>query len=353
MGINKNLIKKLDSSDVLGSIDLVPKQAMQAWQETKKVKIPQSYKKVESVVVCGMGGSAIGPHLVKTLFSDKIKLPIQIINGYALPAYAGPKTLVLLSSYSGTTEEVLSCARQAKAKKAKAVFMCTGGTLAKMGKANRWPGYVFTAKFNPCGQPRVAVGNSIFGCLGILKKAGLVNVSDKEAGGMIHALAKYVKKFGMDSAISSNAAKRLSMQLKNKLMVLIGSEFLEGNMHIAVNQINETSKQFAAYFLLPEINHHLLEGLSFPARPKRDMVFVFFESNKYHEKTQKRYKLTRRIIEKNSIKTITYKLGAKDKLGQAAEMLMLGSYVSFYLGMLNGQDPAFIPWVKYLKKKLK
>lgn len=134
--------------------------------------------------------------------------------------------------------------------------------------------------------------------------------------------------------------------------MLVGSEFLEGNMHIMANQINETSKQYATWALLPEINHHLLEGLSFPKRPKKDMVFVFFESSKYHLKVQKRYPLTAQIVRKNKISTTSYKLQATTKLGQAAEAMMLGGYLSFYLGMLNGQDPAFIPWVKFLKERL-
>jgi len=353
MELTEKTIKKLDSADVLGSVELVPKQAAQAWKESRKIKIPASYKKATSIVVAGMGGSAIGPHMVRSVLYDKFYVPVQIINGYNLPGYVDGNTVVLLSSYSGTTEEVLSCAREAKAKRAKIIVLSTGGALEEMAKKYNWPKYIFEPKWNPCGQPRVATGYAIFGTMGLLSRAGLVRISNSEAELMIKKLAKYSRKFNFSSPSSKNAAKKLSGKLKNKLLFLIGSEFLEGNMHIMANQINETSKQFASWMLLPEINHHLLEGLSFPNRPKKDMLFVFFESKKYHPQVQRRYGLTQQIMKKNKIPTVSYKLNETTKLGQAAEILMLSGFISFYLGMLNGQDPAFIPWVKYLKNKLK
>lgn len=342
-------MKKLDSRDVFGSIGFIPKQAAQAWSEARRIKIPKNYSRVSRILVCGMGGSAIGPHAVRSIFYDKIDAPMQIINSYNLPAYVDENTLVLLSSYSGTTEEVISCAREARAKRAKIMVIAAGGVLAEMAKKYSWPMYEFTPKWNPCGQPRLGLGYAIFGTLALLSRAGLARVSESEGEAMIRALARQAKRF---AANGTNPAKNLARQLKGKQVILIGSEFLEGNMHIAANQINETSKQFATYFLIPEINHHLLEGLSFPERPKRDMRFVFFESKKYHPQVQRRYALTRQIIERNKIKTLTYRFSETAKLAQASEALMLGAYLSFYLGIMNGKDPSDIPWVNFLKKKL-
>jgi glucose/mannose-6-phosphate isomerase len=353
MELNEKTLKKLDSQNVLGSIALIHKQAEQAWSESRKIKIPAVYSRVKRIVVAGMGGSAIGPHVVRSVLYDKFFVPMQIINGYNLPAYTDEETLVLLSSYSGTTEEVISCAREAKAKRAKIMVISTGGDLRKMAERYNWPAYLFEPKHNPCGQPRVGLGYAVAGTMGLLSRAGLVRLSNKEAELLIKKLGKYSRRFGWAAPATKNQAKKLSQKLKKKMLFLVGSEFLEGNIHVMANQINETSKQFATWFLLPEINHHLLEGLSFPGRPKKDMLFVFFESKKYHPQVQKRYALTQQIVKKNKIPTTSYKMAETTKLGQAAEALMLGSYISFYMGMLNGQDPSFIPWVDYLKNKLK
>jgi len=351
MAINKKIIQKLDSKNVFESIGLVAKQAEQAWNEAKKINLVKSFKGIENVVIVGMGGSSIGPHFVKSVFNGKIKVPVEIVNDYVLPNHAAKKTLVLLSSYSGNTEEVLSCARQAKARGAKVLVLSSGGKLGRFARKNGWPGYIFKPEWNPCAQPRVGSGYMIFGALGLLARAGLARVSEAEIGGMIAALEKQAKRFG--SLNKKNPAKDLARQLKDKMVFIVVSGFLQGNAHIFANQLNETAKQFAAYFVLPEIDHHLLEGLTFPKSSKKDMVFLFFESGKYHTQTQKRYALTRQIIKKNNIKTITYKLNSDNKLAQAAEMLTLGAYASFYLAMLNRQDPALIPWVDYLKRKLK
>ncbi|MBU0648829.1 SIS domain-containing protein, partial [Patescibacteria group bacterium] len=322
-----------------------------AWDETKKIKLPKSFKNIENVVIAGMGGSSIGPHFVKSVFNDNIKVPVEIVNDYVLPSYAAKKTLVLLSSYSGNTAEVLSCARQAKARGARVLVLTSGGKLARLAEKNKWPAYIFKPKWNPCAQPRVGSGYMIFGSLGLLARAGLAKARDAEIKDMLATLEKQAKRFG--SLNKKNPAKDLARQLKNKMVFIVVSGFLQGNAHIFANQLNETAKQFAAYFVLPEINHHLLEGLTFPKGPKKDMVFLFFESGQYHAQTQKRYALTRQIIKQNKIKTITYKLNSDNKLAQAAEMLMLGAYASFYLAMLNAQDPALIPWVDYLKKRLR
>src|SRR5436190_20090195 len=101
-------MKTLDPSDVLGSTGLFPDQCKQAWEESSTLVFPEVYKKVSNIVVCGMGGSRFTPRTIKELYRDAISLPYEIIEDYTLPAYVGPQTLVILSSFSGTTEEVIS-----------------------------------------------------------------------------------------------------------------------------------------------------------------------------------------------------------------------------------------------------
>ena len=96
---NETKIKKLDKQNMLGSIESLGLQCQQAWQETKKVKIPESYKKVKNIVINGMGGSALGGQIIQFLFWEKLKLPLQIINSYTLPGSVGKNTLYIVSSW--------------------------------------------------------------------------------------------------------------------------------------------------------------------------------------------------------------------------------------------------------------
>ncbi|MCX6797240.1 MAG: hypothetical protein NTX98_02060, partial [Candidatus Doudnabacteria bacterium] len=201
--------------------------------------------------------------------------------------------------------------------------------------------------------PRLGLGYSLAAQLGLLKKLGLVKTTDNQLKNYVANLNRLQAKFGITSKTSNNPAKKLALQLANKIPILVASEFLAGNAHVLANQINESAKNFSNYFLISELNHHLLEGLTFPKTNPQNLFFVFFESKLYHPKNQLRYKITEKIVAKNRIKFFTYKLAAADKVGQAMEMLLFGSYASFYLAVLNKVDPGKIPWVDYLKSELK
>jgi len=127
---------------------------------------------------------------------------------------------------------------------------------------------------------------------------------------------------------------------------------LVGNLHTIVNQINESAKNFSCYFPLPELNHHLMEGLTNPKNNSKNLIFVFIESNLYLKRIQLRYKITKEVLKKKNIEYVEFKAKEKTKILQSFEILLFGSYLSFYLSMLYKIDPSLIPWVEYFKKRL-
>jgi glucose/mannose-6-phosphate isomerase len=341
---NQNLtqkIKKLDKSNLLGSIELLDKQCGEAWRDVKKIKIPKNYRQVENIVVSGMGGSALGARLIGSLFAAELRRPLEIVRGYNLPAYVGPKTLLILSSYSGNTEETLAAARVGQKRKAKIVGLATGGALANFLRRNNYPSYIFKPTYNPSNQPRMGLGYSIFGQLGLLAKCGALKINEQEIKNVIATLSSRPR-----------SAEKISNTLKNKIPIIVASEFLLGNGHIMANQINENAKSFAAYFELPELNHHLMEGLKNPAANKKNLIFFLLNSDLYLPRNQKRYKILKTVLAKNKIDFIEYRPKAKTKLQQSVETLLFGSYVSFYLAMIYNLDPSPIPWVDFFKKQL-
>ncbi len=338
--ITPQQIKKLDKSNLLGSIDLLSKQCAEAWREVKKIKIPTAYRGVENIVVSGMGGSALGGHLIQSLFTDNLRCPVEVVRGYNLPAYVGPKTLLILSSYSGNTEETLAAAVEGKKRRAKIIGLATGGKLAKFLRDNNYPSYIFKPTYNPSNQPRMGLGYSIFGQLGLLAKCGLLKTEEQEINQAIVLLNR-----------KDGTAKTFAEKLKNKIPIIVASEFLTGNAHVLTNQINENAKCFAAYFELPELNHHLMEGLKNPDA-KKNLIFVLINSNLYHPRNQKRYKILKEVLQKNKINFAEYQPKAKTELQQSTEALLFGSYASFYLAMLYNLDPAPVPWVDFFKKRL-
>jgi glucose/mannose-6-phosphate isomerase len=337
----------------LASIEVFDRQIIQAWQELKKIKVPASYRQVNKIVVNGMGGSALGAHVISTLFADRLKVPMTVINSYQLPAAVDDKTLYIISSYSGTTEEPLGTFAAAKSRGAKMFGIASGGVLGGWISSGKLPGYSFRPAFNPSNQPRMGLGYSLAAQLGLLKKLGLLKLSDADIDQALKAARQAAARFAFGVPAEKNPAKILAEKLLGRLPIIVASEFLAGNAHVFNNQINENAKTFANYFLIPELNHHLLEGLKFPHANRRNLMFVFFESKLYQPKNQIRYQVTKKVVAKNQIPALNCRLSAASRLGQSLEMLVFGSYASFYLAVLNNLNPSKIPWVDYFKMELK
>lgn len=345
-------IKALDQNNVLGSINLLHKQCEQTWKDSGKIKIPASYKKVKNIVINGMGGSGLGAHIVDSLYSGELKIPLTVVNSYDLPGSVNQDTLYILSSYSGNTEEVLATFIEAKKRQAKIIGLACGGLLGHLLKENNFPVLKFNSEFNPCNSPRLGLGYSLFGLLGVLNKCQLIKVSAESVEEAIKFLTVADRNFNLEVPVVKNKAKRYAEALAGKMPQVVASEFLSGNAHVLANQFNESAKTFSSYFLISELNHHLLEGLSYPKANAQMLKFIFFYSHLYHPRNQARYEITEEVVAKNRIEYFEHRLSGKTKLAQVMEMLSLGSYISFYSAVLNGIEPSANPWVDYFKEKL-
>lgn len=352
---DQKIYKKLDTGQVAKSIESLAAQMKQVLDQAHLVKVPREYSQATQVVVNGMGGSNIGVWLVRSALSHKIKLPITIAPGYQVPAYVDKNTLYLLSSYSGNTEEVLSVYAEVKKRGAKILAICQDGNnrLARLMLKDDIPGLIFKPEHNPSGQPRLGLGYSVLGVAVLLAKAGLFSLKEKELEEIIADLELADQELRPGVPVEINKAKQLALKLYGKIPVIVGAEFLAGNLQVLRNQLNETSKNFAAYLELPDMNHFALEGLAYPQSNRDNLAFLFFSSSLYHPRTRRRLKLTQAVVKKNKIKSIEYQPDGSSKLAQAFSLLQFGCWLTFYLAMLNGVNPVKIPWVDWFKKELK
>lgn len=340
---NLDEIKGLDPQDTLRSTEMLPEQMEHAWDEVQEIEIPQNYSSVKNIVFCGMGASIYGALVVKSLFGSDFPFPIEMVSDYHLPKYVDNTTLVVLTSYSGTTEEVLSCAGEAKEKGAKMLVLTKGGALADFSKENNVPAYIFDGSLNPAGVPRLGNGYTIIGLMGLLHKAGIITLDAEKLQGGIDHIRKNID-------VIKERAMHDAHSMVGKVPVVFMAEHLSGNAQILRNQFNETSKTFSAYYLIPDLNHHLMEGLQFPI--PSNLKFMIFQSKNYTAKIQKRVDLTMEVVRQNNHTILEYITRGTDKYQDFMEVLALGSYTTLYLGILCEQNPAVNPWVDYFKKKL-
>ena len=160
-------IVKLDQQKMLSSIAVLNKQIEDAWKTTSREKIPKTYKQINKLVVFGMGGSTLGADVIRNLFAEQLKVPCYIVNDYEIPSWVDKNTLAVLSSYSGSTEEVVNVSKTIKKHTKKILVIASGKNLKRYKEKNNLPGYIINPQYNPCGQPRMALGYAITGLLGL------------------------------------------------------------------------------------------------------------------------------------------------------------------------------------------
>lgn len=349
---DRKAIAKLDKSNMLGSIEALGKQIRHAWDDTQKLSFTAT-DQIRNVVVAGMGGSGLGADVIKTLFKEVLPVPFDFVHSYTLPAYVNQNTLIILSSYSGTTEEVLACAPLAEKAKAQIMVIAATGDLERWAQEKQYTYYKINPTHNPSNQPRMAIGYAVFGMIGLLAKAGILQLEKADIDGVIATVEDVLKHNTVEVLGEENPAKALAYSMMDRKPFIVAAEFLEGAAHVATNQHNENAKALVDYKIVPEINHHLMEGLRFPKSNSSYHVFVFVNSQLYDQRVQIRMGVTQKIVDQQEIDTISVPMKAKTKLQQVFELITLFSFSGFYLSMLEGIDPSPIPFVDQFKEELK
>jgi len=344
---------RYDPGNALNAIETLPDQCTQAWSETKSIKFPDAFKGCNNIVVAGMGGSGLGADVVHGLCKRDLKVPFELVNSYTVPAYVNARSLVIVVSYSGSTEEAVSALKDARAKKARVAIITTGSKLEAVAKKHAIPAYIFSdAKTNISQQPRMGIGLTLFGLIGILKRLGYIKITDKEVVDAIEHMRSVEKLWSGAVVLAKNPAKKLADQLHGTMPIYIASEHMLGIAHSMRNQTHETAKTFACDFPLPELNHHLMEGLAHPSE-RTALHFVLLFSKLYNARVQKRYAITKTVIKKNGIDMNTIELTGNTRLKQVLEGLEFGGYVTFYMAMLNKLNPSPVPYVDFFKAQLR
>lgn len=370
-------VRNADPGLVIPSIDALPEQCASALEAARGLALPEAFARPAQVVVVGMGGSALAAEIARALLAPALRAPFVLLRGDPLPAWVGPATLVILSSYSGATEEVLAAAEEALARTGRVVAVTTGGPLAERLASRERPVLRLDPAVNPCGQPRFAVGGSLFALLALLERVGAVasGIGDA-AGATIGSARASTARYGPAAPRAANAAKDTALFLEGRAAAVVASAHLAGNARALANQLNETAKTFAAPFEIPELNHHLMEGLHLPRSNPKTLSFLFIESARYPSRVRTRFAATREVVARQGIPDSTFTPGAPaggapagpghgdavarqdpapavgSPLEEVLDTLAFGSYLSAYLALRSGQDPAVIPWVDHFKSRL-
>ncbi len=314
-------------------------QLHEALKISSKYEFKKAADQPENVVIAGLGGSGIGATIVQNYSQYTVKEPVVITKNYFLPGFTGPKTLVIICSYSGNTEETVDCMKEALKKKATIVCITSGGIIEQLASKHQLDCILI-----PSGMPpRSCLGYSLVQLLTTLHHFGLIKNSYikeiKAAAALLDAEEKPIK----------TAAKKLARKAVGKIPVIYVENDMEGVAVRWRQQINENGKMLCWHNTIPEMNHNELVGW----RAKQQDLFVIFLRNESDfERAQLRMEINKKIIKPytNSITEIYSKGGTY--LEKALYLIHLGDWLSWYLAQENGNDPTEVKVIDYLKEEL-
>jgi glucose/mannose-6-phosphate isomerase len=342
------IYSRLDPDDMLKHIRNFPSLCDQAWQKARDFRLPEKYTQVKKVVILGMGGSAIGGDLVSSLAVNESGIPVMVCRDYNLPQYVDGETLVIASSYSGMTEETLSSFEQGFDTGAKMLAITTGGKLQSLCETMGVP--VFNIDYR--SQPRAALPFSFFTLLAILQNLGLMPNKDQEVAGSLESMNRMKERIDFTVPEKDNPAKSLARKLAGRLPVIYGAGITGEVAHRWKTQINENSKTMCFYEVFSELNHNAIVGYRFPEELVPQTMVVLLDSDLLHERIRLRYNITLKILEQAGIYSQVLKGEGVGALSQMMSLVLLGDYVSYYLAILNQEDPTAIRPIEFLKKSL-
>ena len=327
---------KIDKSDMCKVLEKFPDQFAEGMEIAKDINLKGSF---ENIVVCGMGGSGWPAEILAAC--TKLRVPLIVNKTYSLPKEAGRKSLVIISSFSGNTEEALSCFSQALERKLELLGMSHNGDVEKICKENGIP-FVKIPKPTPDFQPRFATGYVVAAMFQVLKNAGLVENKTDDI-----LIGDKLKKLDF-----RDDAKKLAERLVGRIPVIYTSKRLEALGYVWKIKLNENSKIMAFSNVFPELNHNELAGYTKSGKQGK-FHLIFFKDRYDHPREKKRMELTAKLARDYGMEVSMIDSVDADLVTRCFAFLYLGDWVSYYLALENGVDPTPVEVQENFKKRLK
>jgi glucose/mannose-6-phosphate isomerase len=342
---NEAQIAERDPRDMYHKIIHLPEQVLRGYFEAK-LHVPEKFvaTKPGRLVLCGMGGSAIAGDIVRAAYGNL--LPIEVVKDYHIPCIT-PDTLVIVSSYSGATEESLSCQEQALAAQARIAAVTSGGPLQTRIEG-KFPWVELPGGF----PPRSAVGYLFFGVLRLLE---LYDVVPSREDVVKRIVASLIMKAGAIAAAvpdERNLAKQAAIELVGKIPVIYAAcPALEPLAYRWKCQINENAKSPAFSHVLPEMCHNEIQGWEAAGfRPNQKMIFL--APLNLEPRYERRVQALKKVFEAEGIDWLEFYAEGDEVEEQVFGLLYLGDMISYYLALLRGVDPTAIRLIETLKSHL-
>lgn len=343
-------LSELDERGILNILARFDRQIEEALQIGLAADLPTDAGSVRNIVISGLGGSAIGGDFLRAYLGRSLRLPLLVNRSYSVPGFVDESTLVILSSYSGNTEETISAFEEARSAGARLLCIASGGQVERMAEAAGCP----CLKIPTGYPPRTALAYSAIPILQAFTRLGLAPDFSKEVRNSVAWVRHKIQLLAPECPFKENQAKALARSLYRKIPVIYGSQDRLDAIALRWRcQVSENAKQLAYSASLPEMNHNEIVGWKHPTPGLRQVLPVFLRDREDHPRIQIRAEITREMLAGRSGAVLEFWTDGETWLERLWTLVLLGDYASVYLAFLNQEDPSQIDAIEGLKNRLK
>ncbi|MFC2144843.1 bifunctional phosphoglucose/phosphomannose isomerase [Actinomycetota bacterium] len=350
---NLDDLKKIEELDPAGMLK-AEEDFYEQLIEAQNIANNTDFSKLDSgefkgIAILGMGGSGFSADIIKTLVTDEIKVPVEVVKGYDLPAFVGKGWLVVAVSYSGNTEETISALSQAIERDAYILIECSGGKLLKLAEDS---GY--TVIKIPSGlQPRGAIGYLFFPVYLAMGSIGLIDINKDDVEEALDLIKEKASIYNRNTLLADNPAKELAVKIGDRLPIIYGTEGIYSAIAYRLKcEINENGKTPSWWNSFSELNHNETVGWERLADITGNFILIAFRDPEEGPKIRTRIEVTLGQIKSNVAEIVEILVEGKSKFAKALSSMYLGDIASVYLALLAGVDPSPVVKIESLKAEL-
>ncbi len=316
-----------------------PQQLQEALEIASRATLSKSSAEIRNVLISGLGGSGIGGTIVSELLLNETSVPILVNKDYFIPSYVNEHSLVIISSYSGNTEETLHALDMALKAKAKIVCVTSGGKVMEIAKSEK-----LDLISIPGGMPpRSCLGYSFTQLFAILQFFEIIQLNYQEQ------IKNAIELIQDESASIKEEAMDLAKKLVHKIPVIYSLGATEGVSIRFRQQVNENSKMLCWHHVLPEMNHNELVGWT---TKNENLAVVIFSNGTDYYRTKKRLEVSKEIFAKYTSTLVTVSSKGDSAIERAIYLIHLGDWASCYMADIKSIDAVEVNVINHLKGEL-